>query len=572
MKLAKYLKPYWLFAILSPLTMLGEVFADLQQPKLMQQIIDEGIMQLELTVILEKGILMILLVILGGVCGLASAAFASAASQGFATDLRCDVFSKIMSFSPSQTDSFTTGSLITRTTNDISATQDFVSMAIRMFVRSFFLFFGGVVMTLGYGYEYGLVILAAMPFQIIALWLILSKASPLYESVQKKLDRLNSIVGENVSGTRVVKAYVREGSESDRFNNANDDLMTTTYRVQKINSLLSPLLMIVQNFATIAILYIGGKSVNPTGMQPGMVMAAVTYSSQILMSMMMVAGMFQSVTRAKVSSARICEVLDTEPEIKDGNVTEPFKHGGVSFKNVSFKYESSPADILKDINIDIKPGEHVAIMGMTGCGKSTLVSLIPRFYDACEGEITVDGVNVKDYSLNALRGNIAFALQKSELFSGTVSENIRYGNPDATDEEVQKAARIAQADGFIRSFKDGYDTVISEKGASLSGGQKQRIAIARAIVSNPKIIIFDDSTSALDLNTEKAVRDALRENLKDATVITVAQRIASVINEDKIFILENGTVTDSGTHARLLETSAVYRDIYDSQMKKGAEL
>ncbi len=572
MKLLKYLKPYLVFAILSPLTMMGEVFADLFQPKLMQQIVDEGIMSSDIGLIARKGLIMILLVALGGACGLASAACASIASQGFATDLRCDVFSKIMRFSQSQTDRFTTGSLITRTTNDITATQDFVSMAIRMFVRSLFLFLGGVVMTLGYGYEYGLVILAAMPFQILALWLIMSKASPLYDSVQKKLDRLNSIVGENVSGTRVVKAYVREGSETKRFNDSNDDLMETTFRVQKINSLLSPLLMIVQNFATLAILYIGGSSVTPDGMLPGMVMAAVSYSSQILMSMMMVAGMFQSVTRAKVSADRICQVLDTEPEITDGAISEPFPCGGISFRDVSFKYASSPCDILKNVTFEVRAGEHIAVMGMTGCGKSTLVSLIPRFYDVTEGEILIDGVNIKDYSLDALRGSIAFVLQKTELFSGTVADNIRYGNPSATDEQVERAARIAQADPFIRSFKDGYNTLISEKGASLSGGQKQRIAIARAIVSRPKIIIFDDSTSALDLNTEKAVRDALRRELKDATVITVAQRIASVINEDKIFILENNTITDSGTHDELLKSSATYRDIYDSQMKKGAEL
>ncbi len=567
MKIFKYLKPYLLFAVLAPLTMMGEVCADLWQPKLMQQIIDDGIMNLDLSLILQKGLIMILLVALGGAMGIASSAFASVASQNFAADLRCDVFAKIMKLSIPQADKFTTGSLITRTTNDITALQDFVSMAIRMFVRSAFMFGGGVVMALSYSKDYGLIILAAIPFQLLIVWLLLSKTSPMFSLVQKKLDRVNSVVVENTLGVRVVKAYVREEHENSRFGDANDDLMTTSYRAQKILSLMSPILMLILNAVIVIIMYIGGINVANGEMKPGMVMAAVTYSSQILMSMMMVAGMFQSVTRARVSAKRIKEILDAEPEISDGTYGEKVKEGKIVFENVSFKYPSSQKNVLTNINMTVEPSQRVAIMGMTGCGKSTLVSLIDRFYDVTEGRITVDGIDVRDYKVQNLRSSIAFVLQKTELFSGTVFDNIRKGRPDATDEEVYEAAKIAQADSFIRSFKDGYNTVIAEKGSSLSGGQKQRIAIARAILRKPKIIIFDDSTSALDLNTEKAVRDALKEKLSDTTVVTVAQRVAGVINDDKIFIIENGTVSDCGTHSELLETSAVYRDIYDSQRK-----
>ncbi len=567
----KYLKPYWIFAILAPLTMMGEVYADLWQPKMMEQIIDDGIMNLDLGLIIRKGIIMILLTVVGGIMGIASSAFASVASQNFSADLRCDVFSKIMRFSIPQADKFTTGSLITRTTNDIQAMQDFVAMAIRMFVRSAFMFGGGMIMAWSYGTKYGIIILAAIPFQLIIVGLLLSKASPLFSVVQKYLDRLNSVVVENTLGVRVVKAYVREVFQTERFNNANNDLMMTSYKAQKILSLMSPVLMLVLNTVIIIIMYIGGMSISQgSDMEPGMIMAVVTYSSQILMSMMMVAGMFQSVTRAKVSASRVSEVLNTEPEIRDGEYNGTVTDGRIEFENVSFKYPSAQKNVLSNVNIKIEPGQRVAVMGMTGCGKSTLVSLVDRFYDATEGRITIDGVDVRDYKTDALRGSIAFVLQKTELFSGTVADNIRQGKPGATDEEVYEAARIAQADQFIRSFNDGYNTVIAEKGSSLSGGQKQRIAIARAIIRKPKIMIFDDSTSALDLNTEKAVRDALKEKLSDTTVITVAQRVAGVINDDRIFIIENGTVSDSGTHAELLKSSAVYRDIYDSQ-RRGTE-
>ncbi len=564
----KYLKPYWIFAILAPLTMMGEVYADLWQPKLMEQIIDDGIMNLDLSLILQKGFIMILLTVIGGIMGIASSAFASIASQSFSADLRCDVFSKIMHFSIPQADKFTTGSLITRTTNDIQSMQDFVAMAIRMFVRSAFMFGGGIVMAWSYGSTYGLIILSAIPFQLLIVGLLLSKASPLFSKVQQYIDKLNSVVVENTLGVRVVKAYVREAFQTDRFNGANNDLMMTSYKAQKILALMSPVLMLVLNTVIIIIMYIGGISISQgSDMEPGMIMAVVTYSSQILMSMMMVAGMFQSVTRAKVSASRVSEVLDTIPEICDGECGDPVQSGKIEFKNVSFKYPNSNKNVLSNINITVEPGQRVAIMGMTGCGKSTLVSLIDRFYDVTDGKVLIDGIDVRDRKVSTLRENISFVLQKTELFSGTIADNIRQGKPDATDEEIYEAAQIAQADSFICSFNDGYNTVIGEKGSSLSGGQKQRIAIARAIIRKPKIIIFDDSTSALDLNTEKAVRDALKEKLSDTTIVTVAQRVAGVINDDKIFIIENGTINAGGTHSELLQSSSVYRDIYDSQRK-----
>ncbi len=574
MKLAKYLKPYWFFALLAPLTMIGEVAIDLMQPKLMSVIVDDGVIGQNLPLIISTGFKMLLLVAIGGVFGILSAAFASNAAQRFGNDLRNDAFKKVMSLSLEQTDKFTTGSLVTRLTNDINAVQDFVAMLIRMFVRAPMQFIGGIVMAITISPKFGIVLAIALPIQLLLIFLMLKKASPLYAVVQRKLDRVNSVVQENVSGARVVKAYVKEEHEIGRFNAANSELRDVNLAVQRLMATLSPVLMIIMNASVIAILIIGGKEVQKDigvigGIQVGDVMAAITYITQILMSMMMVSMMFQTMTRAAASAKRITEMLESDPVIKGTeNSPETKIHGAVEFKNVSFRYPNSAGrPVLSDISLNVKPGETVAIIGATGSGKSSLVNLIPRFYDADEGEILVDGVSVRDYSLNTLRGKIAFVLQKTELFSGTVAENIRWGSPNATDEEVENAAKIAQAHDFIVGFSDGYNTMIAEKGASLSGGQKQRIAIARAIIRRPEILIFDDSTSALDLGTEARLHTALRENIKDTTVIMIAQRIASIKNCDRIAVIENGTIVAFAPHDELMKTSETYRDIYASQMK-----
>lgn len=573
-KIFKYLKPYWLFALLCPLSMILEVSMDLIQPQLMSNIVDNGILgggalDENLQYVLKTGLFMLGFSLLGCAGGIASAAFGTTVAQKFGNDMRKDTFDKVMHLSFQQTDKFTTGSLVTRLTNDITAIQQFVAMSLRMFVRTGMQFLGGIACLLTLNVNFGLVLIISLPVQLTVVALIMKRAAPLFGVVQNKLDKVNSIVQENVTGARVVKAFTREEYEIDRFGNANSELMETNMKVQKLLAILNPILMVVMNASVMAIILIGGLQVEARAMEVGSVMAAVTYITQILMSVMMVGMMFQQVSRAMASAKRVKEVLDTDPVIFDGNSDAKITEGKVEFKNVSFAYpNTSGKPVLKNINLTAQPGQMLAILGSTGCGKTSLVNLIPRFYDCTDGEVLIDGVNVKDYKLDDLRSNIGVVLQKSELFSGTVAENIRWGDDNASDDEVKLAAQTAQAEEFIQGFTDGYDTMISEKGASLSGGQKQRMSIARAILKKPKILIFDDSTSALDLSTEAKLHAALRERLTDVTVIMIAQRIASVMRADKIAVIDKSTICAFGTHAELMQTSKVYRDIYYSQMKE----
>lgn len=578
MKVLRYLKPYWLFALLCPLAMILEVSMDLLQPTLMSDIVDNGILgdaaaDENLRYVLITGLKMLVFSLIGCFGGIASAAFGTAAAQKMGNDLRKEAFAKVMHMSFQQTDKFTTGSLVTRLTNDITAIQEFVAMSLRMFVRTGMQFIGGIAVILTLNVNFGIVLVISLPVQLIAVAIIMKKASPLFSIVQSRLDKVNSVVQENVSGARVVKAFTREEYEINRFDNANTDLMTTNLKVQKLLATLNPILMIIMNASVIAIIMIGGFQVEAKAMQVGEVMAAVTYITQILMSVMMVGMMFQQVSRSAASMKRVNEVLSTNPVISDGHKSADSDNSGtVEFRNVGFSYPgSSGKPVLSGIDLKAEKGQMIAILGSTGCGKTSLVNLVPRFYDATEGDVLVDGINVKDYDVDTLRSKIGVVLQKSELFSGTVAENIRWGCETATDEEVKTAAKIAQAEEFIDGFNDGYDTMISEKGASLSGGQKQRMAIARAIIKKPEILIFDDSTSALDLSTEAKLHKALRENLSGVTVIMIAQRIASVMRADKIAVLENGSICAFGTHKELMESSSVYRDIYYSQMKQGEE-
>lgn len=578
MKVLRYLKPYWLFALLCPLAMILEVSMDLLQPTLMSDIVDNGILgdaaaDENLRYVLITGLKMLMFSLIGCFGGIASAAFGTAAAQKMGNDLRKDAFAKVMHMSFQQMDKFTTGSLVTRLTNDITAIQEFVAMSLRMFVRTGMQFIGGIAVILTLNVNFGIVLVISLPVQLIAVAIIMKKASPLFSIVQSRLDKVNSVVQENVSGARVVKAFTREEYEINRFDNANTDLMTTNLKVQKLLATLNPILMIIMNASVIAIIMIGGFQVEAKAMQVGEVMAAVTYITQILMSVMMVGMMFQQVSRSAASMKRVNEVLSTNPVISDGHKSADSDNSGtVEFRNVGFSYPgSSGKPVLSGIDLKAEKGQMIAILGSTGCGKTSLVNLVPRFYDATKGDVLVDGVNVKDYDVDTLRSKIGVVLQKSELFSGTVAENIRWGCETATDEEVKTAAKIAQAEEFIDGFNDGYDTMISEKGASLSGGQKQRMAIARAIIKKPEILIFDDSTSALDLSTEAKLHKALRESLSGVTVIMIAQRIASVMRADKIAVLENGSICAFGTHKELMESSSVYRDIYYSQMKQGEE-
>lgn len=595
-RIFEYLKKYAFLAVISPLLMIGEVSADLCLPKLMTVIVDCGIaaggdvsssklgstvMRLlygdgtytSMQVIITFGVLMLAVVLVGGFFGVLCAYTAAKASQGVGDDLRCDAYERVMSLSIEQTDKFTTGSLVTRMTNDVTMIIEFVETLLRMLVRAPMFFIGGFIMLITLDVSFGAIMLCALPVMAVMLIFVLKRAVPIYGTVQKKLDRLNGVVQENVTGARVVKAYVKEEYECERFDGANGDLRDTNIRVQRIMAVMSPVLTLVMNAAVIAVIYIGGfkiDNVGGTGMTAGTVMAAITYVTQVLMSIMMITNMLQSVSRAMASVKRVTEVLDTEPVIRSGEITETYDATAVVMKNVGFRYpEAVGRPVLHDVNIAIKRGETFAIIGATGAGKTTLVNLIPRFYDASEGEVLIDGEPIKNYDLHALRQKIAFVMQKSELFSGSIADNLRWGKENATDEELCTAAKIAQAEDFILGFNGGYDAYIAEKGASLSGGQKQRMSIARALVRRPEILILDDATSALDLATDGRLRAALKSELKGTTVIMIAQRIASVKDADRIAVIEGGTIKDCGTHEYLMANSETYRDIYNSQMKNG---
>lgn len=563
------MKPYALFAVLTPLSMVGEVLGDLLQPKLMSKIVDDGVLGQDMDLIIRTGLLMLLVLIGGGACGIAASAFGGIASQSFSRDLRVDVFKRVMGLSFEQTDKFTTGSLVTRLTADITAIQQMVDFMLRMLVRDSLLFFGGIIMMLTLNVRFGIIILCALPVEIIMMIVILRKANPYYSIVAKRLDSVNSVVQENVTGARVVKAYVREDTEEKRFDDANISLMESNLRVQTLMAILQPLLMIILNLSVIAVIVIGGWQVQAQAMKVGEVMAAITYLTQVLHGVMMMSMMFQTLAKASASANRLREVLETDPVIKSGSVSLADKTGGtVSFKNVSFSYpETKGRPVISDLTLDIKSGESVAILGATGSGKSSLVNLIPRFYDCTAGEVLVDGVNVKDCKLDELRKKVGIVLQKSELFSGTVEDNIKWGDKNATHEEVISAAQAAQADEFIQRIPAGYEGIIAEKGASLSGGQKQRLSISRAVLKKPEILILDDSTSALDLGTEAKLRAEIDRKMNGTTLIIIAQRIQSVKSCDRIAVLDHGKLCACDTHENLLKTCEVYQDIYASQVK-----
>ena len=578
----KYLKKYWLYALLAPVFMIGEVLMDLVQPGMMSTIVDEGVLGLsnhnvgDLSIVISVGIRMIGVVFLGGVFGVLSGVFTNLASQNFGNDMRKDCFGKIMSLSLEQTDQFSTGSLITRVTNDVTQVQNMVAQCIRGFVRMMMFFIGGIFCMISLNMSFGVIVLCALPLVMIVVMYFIAKVTPLYGILQKKLDRVNSVMQENVTGARVVKACVKEEYEKKRFFKANDELVGTQLNVLVLLSYMTPIMNIIMNIAVVAVIYVGSLQVKNGAVTPGNVMAAITYLTQILNSVMMLAMIFQTVSRGTASMKRLEEVLGSTPAIMDGayeseNLDQ--EKGKIEFRHVSFAYPQTAGEaVLKDISFTIQPGETFAILGATGCGKSSLVNLIPRFYDVTEGEVLLDGRNVKEYPIRELRDKVSIALQKSELFSKTIKENIKWGNADADDEAVENAAKIAQAEEFILGQPKGYDTELAEKGMSLSGGQKQRIAISRAVLKNAEVLIFDDSTSALDLKTEALLYNALNQKCRNTTKVIIAQRIASVRNADRIAVLENGKIADCGTHEELMKNSRIYQDIYTSQLKQGGEI
>ena len=572
----KYLKKYRLFFILAPLFMLGEVSMDLLQPRLMATIVDEGVLGLssggvgDLNLVIYTGVRMVGLVLFGCFCGVMSGVFANLCSQNYGNDIRKDAFRKVMSFAFEQTDRFSTGSLITRVTNDITQVQNLVSQCIRGFVRTFLLFAGGILCMLTLDLSFGVVVALALPLILVCVIFFIGKANPKFTVLQEKLDKLNNVMQENVSGARVVKAYVKEEYEKDRFGTANNELVGTQLDVLLLFSYMTPIMNIILNVSVVAVIKVGAVQVGEGSVTPGNVMAAITYISQILNAVMRMTMIFQMVSRGVASGRRIREVLDCEPSILGGSFDgETAVKGKVEFRDVSFSYPGMGGDkVIDHMDLTIYPGETFGILGATGCGKSTMVNLIPRFYEVTDGQVLVDDVDVREYTLRALRDKVAVALQKSEIFSTSIRENIAWGDPDADDERVRHAAGVAQALEFIDGKEEGLDTQVTQGGHSLSGGQKQRVAISRAILKNAEILIFDDTTSALDLKTEAKLYEALKDEYAGVTKIIIAQRIASVKDADRIAVLEKGHIAALGSHEELMENSEIYRDIYDSQLKR----
>ena len=574
----KYIRRYLPIAFAAVLFMTAEVFVDLYQPKIMSSIVDDGVLGLgngghgDMHLILMLGLQMTILVLGGCVCGSLNSVCTNLSSQNVGNSIRKDCFKTIMGLSFEQTDRFTTGSLVTRITNDVSQTERMVAQFIRGMIRTGMLTLGGLYFMLTINPRYGMVVLCVLPFIVTVMIICLKKATPLFGKLQSQLDNVNHIMQEDITGIRIIKACVRESYEKIRFGRANEELIGTQLRVLIILSYMQPLMSILMNVAVVAVIYFGSFEVSAGTSSPGNIMAAITYTTQLLGGILMLVMLFQSITRGMASWKRIKEVLDTEPSLKDGNIDDiSLAEGKVEFRNVSFAYPGSDKAVLRNINLTISPGESFAILGSTGCGKSTLVNLLPRFYDVTEGEVLIDNINVKDYTQEAIREKVAIALQKSELFCRTIYENIRWGEPLASEEEIRNAAEIAQASEFIEQTPNGYQTEVSAQGMSLSGGQRQRIAIARAVLKYANILIFDDATSALDLKTEADLYKALGKSRPQVTKIIVAQRIASVRNADRIAVMDHGTIVGLGNHRELLESCPIYREIYDSQLGNGGQ-
>ncbi len=574
----KYIKPYISSFILGPVGMIVEVIGEMIMPLLLGLLIDRANEQ-TLTVPASIGIAaaligVVLLMMSGGVAG---AYFGAKASVNFAADLRKDVYGKVQKYSFANIDKFSTGSLVTRMTNDVTQLQNFVNMILRMALRSPGMFIGAIIMAVSLKPSLSLVFAVTIPLMLIIIFVLIRIGFPRFSVMQKKIDKLNSTVRENVTNVRVVKSFVREDYEIDKFEADNADLKNSGMRAVKVMIYMGPVMNLFMYITVIGVIWFGhgivlSEQLVPDGMTVGDLSMFITYSTQILSSLMMVTMLLMNASRAMASGRRICEVLDENPDINDEAAAFPdmtVERGEIEFKNVSYRYyKSSSEKVLEDINLKIEAGSTVGIIGSTGSGKTTLVSMIPRLYDVDEGEVLVDGVNVKDYSLLRLRQGIGMVLQKNLLFSGTIAENLRWGDADATDSEVATAAAHSAADKFISTFTEGYDTMLDKGGANVSGGQKQRLCIARALLKKPRILILDDSTSAVDTATEAQIRESLRSDLPSCTKIIIAQRISSVRDADKIIVINDGQITGIGTHDELLQSNREYGEIYYSQIDK----
>ena len=566
-----YARPYAMFFIIGPLCMIVEVVGEVLMPKFLSLIINNA-QQNTLTVnmSIQVALMMVLTAVLMMVGGIGGAYFASKASVNYGADLRSDVYKKVQGFSFANIDKFQTGSLVTRLTNDVTQIQNFINMLLRMCLRSPGMLVGGLIMAVSLKPSLSLVLAITVPLMIISVGSIIRMGFPRFSKVQSKIDKLNSTVGENITNVRVVKSFVREQHETEKFDHANSDLKKSGIDAYKIMILMSPVMTLFMNITTCLVIWFGSQLVTGGDNMPaGDLAAFITYVSQILMSLTMLTMIFVTASRALASAKRISEVLDekvdlddSEAKHKDAEVTR----GEIEFCGVSFRYyKNNEEKVLDNISFKIPAGSTVGIIGSTGCGKSTLVSLIPRLYDVDEGKVTVDGIDVRDYDMKKLREGVGMVLQKNVLFSGSIKDNLLWGDESATDEMLTKAANAAQANSFILSFKDGYDTELDQGGTNVSGGQKQRLCIARALLKAPKVLILDDSTSAVDTATEARIREEFKNSLKDSTKIIIAQRISSVIDADKIIVINEGKVTGIGSHDELIESNTEYQEIFNSQ-------
>jgi len=574
-KITRYLKPYWVYVLLAPLFMALEVYMDLLQPNYMADIVDNGIANGDMNYVLTRLLIMLGIAFIGMIGGIGCTYTSTVAALGFGTDIRSDLFRKIQTFSFSNLDRFQTSSLITRLTNDVTQLQNVVTMSLAMMIRSPLLCIGSIIMTIRISPSLASVLLIALPLTIMAALFIIKKGFPLFRQVQSKIDRVNTIMRENLAGVRLVKAFLRKDFEEGRFRIANLELRDIAITAGRIMSIGMPVLMMITNLATVAVLWWGGIKVQSGTLQIGELIAFINYLARIMMSLVMIAFNLIAFSRGKVSADRIREVLMEEPDIVDpaenrnDALQEPkITRGQVVFENVTFSYGPDGEPVLKNISFTAQPGETVAILGETGSGKSTLVNLIPRLYDPQEGRILIDGIDIRQYSLYNLRKEIGMVMQNSLLFSGSILDNLRWGDPDADLQKAIEVANIAQAHQFIMQTPNGYDSDLSQGGVNLSGGQKQRLNIARALMKRPKILILDDATSAVDMATESKIQRALRQWGHKCTTFIIAQRISSVMDADKIIVLENGRIAGIGTHEELLASNQLYQDIYRSQIGK----
>ena len=568
-----YLKPYTVMIVFAVIFVVLEVVTNVLQPKYMEEIVDDGVLQMNIDVVFRSGVMMLVVAFVGGVVGYVSCVLSNIYSQRFGNDLRKNLFKKIMSLSAQQDDDYTSGSLITRMTNDTRVVTEFSSVVIQMAVKPLLLFVFGIVMVLLIDSVYGIILLISLPIQFLIMVFFIKRSAPIFETIQKKLDKLNGSALHIVSNNRLIKSFVRENYEIGKFDQQNRDLTTTVMNIQIFMAILNPLVMFILNAVVLAVIFIGGFQVQARSIQVGSIMAAINYSQQIMMSMMTLGGIFQYISRSKVSCERLTQVLEMEPQIQSGLHVLNEDIDSVSMEHVSFKYpqnKDAKRNVLDSISFEIRKGEYVGILGTTGSGKSTIAALLIRLYDADDGSVKINGMDIRDMDTKSLRDQISLVFQNSDTFSSTLKENITKG-VEYTEEAFEKAVQTACVDEIAAQLRYGYDTLISERGASLSGGQKQRVAIARALLRDPQVLIFDDSTSSLDLETEAKVLNHIQQNYSDKTRVFISQRVSTVLSADRIILMDQGRIEAIGSHDELMRSSALYRSIYETQNPEGGD-